>query len=207
MDVLDRDDLPFPQSLTEFQRLFPDEAACADYLEKARWRDGFVCPHCSHQAEPFRFANRPAVLRCRKCERDTGLAVSTVMQRSHTPLSIGTAAVTSGGLPDREVSVPGRTVRAELDDATAIALDELVRQERRPRSHVLTAALKAFLEFSPAARLALFAIDGFATEDERAAAMALIGQSVIDAYQEILDARQGAGAAEQEPDIEALLSL
>ena len=31
MDVLDRDDLPFPESLREFQQLFPDEAACAGY--------------------------------------------------------------------------------------------------------------------------------------------------------------------------------
>ena len=40
MDVLDRADLPFPHSLPEFQRLFPDDAACAAYLEKARWGDG-----------------------------------------------------------------------------------------------------------------------------------------------------------------------
>ena len=35
MDVVDRADLPFPRSLPEFQRLFPDDAACAAYLEKA----------------------------------------------------------------------------------------------------------------------------------------------------------------------------
>ena len=39
MDVLDRADLPFPHSLPEFQRLFPDDAACAAYLEQARWGD------------------------------------------------------------------------------------------------------------------------------------------------------------------------
>ena len=43
MDVLDRADLPFPHSLPEFQRLFPDDAAGAAYLEKARWGDGFAC--------------------------------------------------------------------------------------------------------------------------------------------------------------------
>ena len=87
MDVLQRDDLPFPQSLPEFQRLFPDDAACAAYMEKARWGDGFVCPHCHAVGEPFRIATRPSVLRCRKCRRDTGLMVGTVMERSHTPLS------------------------------------------------------------------------------------------------------------------------
>ena len=88
MDVLQRDDLPFPASLPAFQRLFPDDAACAAYLEKARWGNGFVCPHCHEARDPFRFANRPAVLRCRKCRRDTGLTVGTVMERTHTPLSV-----------------------------------------------------------------------------------------------------------------------
>ena len=63
MDVLDRADLPFPHSLPEFQRLFPDDAACAAYLEKARWGDGFACPHCGTAGEPFHFENRPGILR------------------------------------------------------------------------------------------------------------------------------------------------
>jgi len=88
MDVLQRDDLPFPRSLPEFQRLFPDDIACATYLERARWSTGFVCPHCQTKGEPFRIATRPGVLTCRKCRRQTGLTVDTVMERSHTPLSI-----------------------------------------------------------------------------------------------------------------------
>ena len=87
MDVLQRDDLPFPRSLPEFQQLFPDEAKCAAYMEKARWGDGFVCPHCHAAGDPFRIATRPGVLRCRKCRHDTGLTVGTVMERSHMPLS------------------------------------------------------------------------------------------------------------------------
>ena len=88
MDVHQRGDLRLPQSLPEFQRLFPDDAACAAYLEKTRWSGGFICPHCQVAGEPFRFANRPGILRCRKCRRDTGLTVGTVMARSHTPLSV-----------------------------------------------------------------------------------------------------------------------
>ncbi len=88
MDVLARANLPFPESLPEFQGLFPDDAACASYLEKSRWSEGFVCPHCGSVGEPFRFENRPGVLRCRHCRRNTGLTVGTVMERSHTPLSV-----------------------------------------------------------------------------------------------------------------------
>jgi transposase-like protein len=89
MGILKKTDDPrFPRSLPEFQRLFPDDAACATYLEQARWRDGFMCPHCQAAGEPFRFANRPGVLRCRKCRRDVGLTAGTVMERTHTPLSV-----------------------------------------------------------------------------------------------------------------------
>ena len=88
IDVLERDDLAFPRSLPEFQRMFPDEAACAAYLEHARWSDGFMCPHCVVADEPRYISTRPGVLRCRHCRRDTSLTAGTVMERTHTPLSV-----------------------------------------------------------------------------------------------------------------------
>jgi transposase-like protein len=88
IDVLKRGDLPFPGSLPEFQRLFPDEAACAAYLERARWDDGFICPQCGVADEPRYISTRPGVLRCRHCRRDTSLTAGTVMERTHTPLSV-----------------------------------------------------------------------------------------------------------------------
>ena len=51
-DIHQHASLPFPKSLPEFQRLFPDDAACAAYLERIRWRDGFVCPQCKAKGEP-----------------------------------------------------------------------------------------------------------------------------------------------------------
>ena len=79
-------DLPFPKSLPEFQRLFPDDAACAAYLERLRWREAFTCM-CGWSGEPFRFTARPTVLRCRSCKADTALTAGTVMERTRTPLS------------------------------------------------------------------------------------------------------------------------
>jgi predicted RNA-binding Zn-ribbon protein involved in translation (DUF1610 family) len=80
-------DLPFPKSLPEFQQLFPSDSACAAFLEKLRWPDGFACPHCGLIVAPQRIATRPGVLRCRSCHKDTRLTVGTVMERSHVPLS------------------------------------------------------------------------------------------------------------------------
>jgi ISXO2-like transposase domain/Transposase zinc-ribbon domain len=79
--------LAFPKSLPQFQRLFPDDTACATYLERIRWEHGFVCPACGNAGEPFRFEARPGVLRCRKCRKDAALKAGTVMQDTHTPLT------------------------------------------------------------------------------------------------------------------------
>lgn len=87
-DIFQRAELPFPKSLPEMQKMFPDDAACAVYLERIRWGNGFACPKCGVVEEPFRFANRPGVLRCKKCRKDTALTASTVMQGTHTPLSV-----------------------------------------------------------------------------------------------------------------------
>lgn len=77
-----------PRSLLEFQRAFPDEAACADYMERVRWPDGFACPSCGVASEPYRFATRPAVLRCRACQHDTSLTAGTVMHKSKMDLQV-----------------------------------------------------------------------------------------------------------------------
>jgi hypothetical protein len=71
----------------DFQRMFPSEAACADYLERVRWPDGFSCPHCNAKGEPYRFAAKPEVLRCRACQKDVSLTAGTVMHRSKQPLT------------------------------------------------------------------------------------------------------------------------
>ena len=38
----------FPNTLIAFQRMFPDEAACAAWLVSMRWPEGFECPRCGH---------------------------------------------------------------------------------------------------------------------------------------------------------------
>ena len=129
MDVHRRGNLRFPQSLPEFQRLFPDDAACAGYLEKARWSDWFVCPHCQAAGEPFRFANRPGVLRCRKCRRDAGLTVGTVVARSHTPLSVWFPGSTLhvGGVGNNRIGKFIHQTNAAADQPASVRQDSAAR--------------------------------------------------------------------------------
>jgi hypothetical protein len=107
---------PFPVSLPGFQRLFPDEAACAAYLERCKWPEGFVCSHCGSAGEPFRFANRLGVLRCRACRKNTRLTVGTVIEGSHIPLQYMVLGRLSGYEPDaghlcQAIPAPARSTR------------------------------------------------------------------------------------------------
>lgn len=43
---------------------------------------------CDEAGEPYRFKARPHVLVCRKCKKDNRIMAGTVMQDSHTPLSV-----------------------------------------------------------------------------------------------------------------------
>lgn len=80
--------MPDPRSLPEFARRFPDDASCIEYLIGVRWPEGFACPWCGWTGTPYRFTNKPAVLRCRQCQRDISLLADTVMEGSHTPLHV-----------------------------------------------------------------------------------------------------------------------
>jgi len=39
----------FPDTLLDFQRMFPDEAACVRYLEELRWPEGFIQQRPGHR--------------------------------------------------------------------------------------------------------------------------------------------------------------
>ena len=77
----------FPRSLPAFQRRFPDEAACADYLAAARWPDGFRCPACG-AARAWRLATKPFTWECADCRRQTSVTAGTVMHGAKLDLTV-----------------------------------------------------------------------------------------------------------------------
>jgi hypothetical protein len=79
----------FPTTLPEFQKVFPNESACAKYLERMRWPNGFTCPKCKTTGKPYRFPSRKSVvLRCKRCGSNASLTAGTVMEKTHTKLSV-----------------------------------------------------------------------------------------------------------------------
>lgn len=77
----------FPRSILEFQRQFPDEAACVAWLAAARWPDGFRCPGCGHD-HGWELDTKAWTWECARCRRQTSVTSGTVMHGSKLSLTV-----------------------------------------------------------------------------------------------------------------------
>ena len=77
--------IDYPTDLSDFDRFFPDEAACVRFLERLRWPDGFVCPACGHVGAPWRSARGPL---CPNCRRRASVTAGTIFEGTRKPLKL-----------------------------------------------------------------------------------------------------------------------
>ena len=74
----------YPRNRLEFDAFFPNEASCRAYLERVRWRRGFVCPGCRWSGEPWHSSEGLRV--CQECQRRTSVLAGTLFHRTRSPL-------------------------------------------------------------------------------------------------------------------------
>ena len=77
----------FPGSIIAFQRQFSDDAACAGYLFKVRWPDGFACPSCGHR-KAWALSCKSDTFECARCHKQTSVRAGTVMHGSKLSLTV-----------------------------------------------------------------------------------------------------------------------
>ncbi len=78
-----------------------DEEMARELLEKVRWPDGPICPHCvvvggHYRVNPRQGSRRPVrpgVWKCRDCRKQFTVTVGTVFQGSKIPLSKWVTAI------------------------------------------------------------------------------------------------------------------
>ena len=116
----------FPRSIIEFQRWFPDDEACRDYLISSRWSEGFGCPRCDEQVAVL-LAKR-LLWQCSACRYQVSLTAGTVLHGTRTPLHLWfwAAYLMSTGNPwhlGSPAPTPARhqALRDRLDDAAQAA--------------------------------------------------------------------------------------
>jgi hypothetical protein len=74
-----------PPSLQQFMAIFPDDDVCADWLQRRRWPDGFVCP-CCHARKGWKLQTKPWTFECAACGKQTSVTAGTIMHGTHLPL-------------------------------------------------------------------------------------------------------------------------
>jgi transposase-like protein len=81
----------YPRDLTEFHQFFRNEEQCRRYLERLRWRDGFICRNCGKMGEPW--YGRRGVLLCQHCHAETRLTAGTIFEGTRKPLKVWFLAI------------------------------------------------------------------------------------------------------------------
>jgi transposase-like protein len=72
----------------DFDRMFPDEDACKDYLTQHRWPDDVQCPRCSNK-NVYVLESRPYHWQCHACATKGyrfSVTVGTVFENTNYPL-------------------------------------------------------------------------------------------------------------------------
>ena len=77
----------FPDSLIAFQRMFPDDHACAAWLASVRWPEGFVCPRCGHD-HGWALGAKAHTFECARCHRQTSVTAGTLLHGSKLDLTV-----------------------------------------------------------------------------------------------------------------------
>jgi len=75
----------YPRTLQEFDEWFPSEEACAEYLRRLRWPEGFRCPGCGKGKA---WLTARGQLFCASCRRQTSVTAGTVFEGTRKPLRL-----------------------------------------------------------------------------------------------------------------------
>jgi len=74
-------------SVFEFEREFPDDAACLELLVQRRYPNGIYCPKCEKVTKHHRETNRPSYA-CQYCGHHEHPLVGTIFENSATSLKL-----------------------------------------------------------------------------------------------------------------------
>jgi len=75
----------YPNTYREFVKMFPDNPACAAYLIRLRWPEGFVCPACNACVTPWNESR--GRIACPACRHQTSITAGTIFDKTRTALT------------------------------------------------------------------------------------------------------------------------
>jgi Transposase zinc-ribbon domain len=84
---------------------FQSHEAARAVIERLRWPDGPICPHCGLIGKAYA-TKRPGLFRCAEpeCRRDFTVTMNTIMERSKIPLNKWMMALYLTGSSEKHIS-------------------------------------------------------------------------------------------------------
>jgi len=80
----------YPRTILDFEKRFPTEEACREYLAKLRWPNGFRCPRCNHDKA---WQMERGVYWCQLCDYQVSVTAGTIFQNRRKPLMLWFRAI------------------------------------------------------------------------------------------------------------------
>jgi transposase-like protein len=118
------------------ERRLRDPSAAAEFLERLRWPDGPVCPHCGeHEQPPYRLKSERKTRRlwkCRVCRRQFTVTVGTRIESTHLALNLWLRAF--------------EIVRTSSEGTTASQLERALRVAPKTARYVRALVTEALSE-------------------------------------------------------------
>lgn len=86
MDLKLASNCDLPNTYGEFEKMFPNDTACAAFLADLRWSKGFVCPACKKASIPWNMTRD--LLVCPLCHHQASVTAGTIFDKTRTPLKV-----------------------------------------------------------------------------------------------------------------------
>ncbi len=89
-------------------RIFWDEEAAYEFVEKQVWPDGPVCPHCGGSNRVGRLrgqSTRPHTYKCYDCRKPFTVKIGTIFEDSKVPMHKWLQAMVLSGSADNQINV------------------------------------------------------------------------------------------------------
>lgn len=118
-------------SLLRFQEAFGTEEACVDYIMSKRWKDGFFCSKCHHDA--YYLIRSRHLFECRKCRYQTSVTAGTLMHKTKQPLRLWFWAIYLVAHDKRGKSALSLSQVLEVNYRTAWRMLHKIRQAMKER--------------------------------------------------------------------------
>jgi transposase-like protein len=90
-------------NLNDIAKNYSSEDQAREFLEKQRWPNGAICPHCGVEGEAYKLTPkaeskkgthvRKGVWKCGACRKQFTVKVGTIFEDSHIPLSTWLQAI------------------------------------------------------------------------------------------------------------------